>query len=245
MTDPTTGLPYPPIGLSRESHGASPTTVLLFILAIAVATFPACAPEKPADKPVAPVAPLVKQEMPPAAPAPQPKDPVSREAMKWRLTVIREVRYWWGMAEPRDTFAGQLHQESAWNEGAVSPVGAGGLGQVMPATAAWMGKLWPKDLQPVDVMDGHWSIRACVKYDHWLWDRFSSAASREDRWGLSLAAYNGGIGSIQKEARLAPDPPRWYGSVENVCLRRASACAESRGYVRNIWFRWRPLYANW
>ena len=173
------------------------------------------------------------------------RDEIPRAALKWRSTVVREVRYWWGMEEPRDTFAGQLHQESRYDEAATSPVGAEGMAQFMPGTAAWIAKLYPADLQPADALDGHWAIRACVKYDKWLWDKFPQAATREDRWGMGLASYNAGLGWIQKEARQALGASRWYGSTENACLRRASACAESRGYVRNIWFRWRPLYAGW
>ena len=172
-------------------------------------------------------------------------DEIPRAALKWRSTIIREVRYWWGMEEPRDTFAGQLHQESRFREEATSPVGAQGMAQFMPGTGTWIANLYPADLKPADAMDPRWAIRACIKYDKWIWNRFPNAATREDRWGLSLASYNSGSGWIARERKLASDPSRWFGSAENVCLRRASACAESRGYVRNIWFRWRPLYAGW
>jgi soluble lytic murein transglycosylase-like protein len=170
---------------------------------------------------------------------------IPRAALKWRSTIVREVRYWWGMAEPRDTFAGQLHQESRYNEAARSPVGAQGLAQFMPSTAAWIAALYPADLQPANALDAHWAIRACVKYDRWIYDRFLGAADRQEHWGMALAGYNAGSGWIAKERKLAPDPSRWYGSTENICLRSASACAESRGYARNIWFRWRPLYPGW
>jgi len=171
--------------------------------------------------------------------------PVSREALKHKATVIREVRFWWGMDEPRDTFAAQIHQESRWREDARSPVGAQGLAQFMPGTATWIAQLYPADLRPADAYDPKWAIRACVKYDKWLWEKFPKAATRADRWGMSLASYNAGLGWIQKESRQAPDPAKWYGSTEDVCVRRPSACAESRGYARNIWNRWRPLYAGW
>jgi soluble lytic murein transglycosylase-like protein len=172
-------------------------------------------------------------------------DEIPRAALKWRSTIIREVRYWWGMEEPRDTFASQIHQESRFNEEARSPVGAEGMAQFMPGTSAWVATMWPKDLQPANALDPRWAIRACIKFDKWLWDKFPRAATREDRFAFTMASYNSGLGWAQKEARLSVDSSRWYDSTENVCLRRASACAESRGYVRNIWFRWRPLYAGW
>ena len=172
-------------------------------------------------------------------------DEIPRTALKWRSTIVREVRYWWGMEEPRDTFAGQIHQESRFNEAARSPVGAQGLAQFMPGTATWIANLYPADLQPADAYDAKWAIRALVKYDKWIYGRFGDVPDRRERWGMSLASYNAGSGWIAKERKIARDSSRWYGSVEDACLRRASACAESRGYARNIWFKWRPLYRAW
>jgi soluble lytic murein transglycosylase-like protein len=171
--------------------------------------------------------------------------PLAREAQKWRATVTREVRFWWGLDEPRGTFAAQIHQESRWDATARSPVGAAGLTQFMPGTATWIAQLYPRDLQPADVYDPKWAIRACVKYDRWIWQRFPSARDRQERWGFTLASYNAGLGHIRKEARQAPEPDVWFGSTEQVCTRRVSACRESQTYVQRIWFRWRPLYAHW
>jgi len=190
-------------------------------------------PEPPAPK--APAAPSISQ----------PTGPEPRNALKWKATVLREVRFWWGMEEPRDTFAAQIHQESRWNEAAKSPVGAGGLAQFMPGTAEWIAKLYPKDLQPADAYDPKWAIRALVKYDKWLWEKFPKVPERADRFAFSLASYNAGLGWLQKESKVARDPVRWYDSTELVCLRKATACAESRTYVRNIWLKWRPLYGTW
>ncbi len=185
----------------------------------------------------------------PVPPTPKPAGQIPREASKWRAHLTREVRFWWGLEEPRDTFFAQVHQESRWRPDARSPVGAGGLAQFMPTTAAWIAKLYPKDLQPADAYDPKWALRALVKYDHWIWQKFSTVEEGNERWGFTLASYNAGLGWIAKERRaagdLGRDPGRWFGTVEDVCLRAARACAESRGYSRNIWFRWRPLYAAW
>jgi soluble lytic murein transglycosylase-like protein len=66
------------------------------------------------------------------------------------------------------TFAAQLHQESGWRPDAVSPVGAQGLAQFMPATADWISQLMP-GLNSREPFNPAWAIRALVSYDRWLW----------------------------------------------------------------------------
>ncbi len=83
---------------------------------------------------------------------------------------------------PSALLAAQLQQESGWNPNAVSPVGARGLAQFMPATAAAYG---------VNVADPRSSIIGAAHYDSDLYARFKS-------YPAALAAYNAG-----------PDSRRW------------------------------------
>ncbi|MDW9328117.1 transglycosylase SLT domain-containing protein, partial [Escherichia coli] len=64
----------------------------------------------------------------------------------------------------------QLHQESGWRPDAVSPAGAQGLAQFMPATADWISQLMP-GLNSREPFNPAWAIRALVSYDRWLWQR--------------------------------------------------------------------------
>jgi soluble lytic murein transglycosylase-like protein len=77
---------------------------------------------------------------------------------------------------PTDIFLRMIGVESSWNQNAVSPKGASGLGQLMPGTAAELG---------VDPNDPYQNIEGSARY---LAQQFQSFGS----WPLALAAYNAG-----------------------------------------------------
>ena len=127
----------------------------------------------------------------------------------------------------------QAYQESKLDQTQVSPVGAIGVMQVMPATAA----------DPVvgipEITEEEQNIHAGVKYLRFLRDRHFSAPeiSPLDQVLFSLAAYNAGPGAISRARnraeKLGLDRNVWFGHVEV-----AAAAAISREpviYVRNIY----------
>ena len=126
---------------------------------------------------------------------------IPAQAIQHRSQLIREARVQWGMSAPTATFAAQIHQESTWNADAVSPVGAQGLAQFMPSTARWLPTVAPDTGKPLP-FNPAWSLRALVTYDRWLWRRVQ-AVTPCDRMAMTLAAYNGGLGWVQRDARLA------------------------------------------
>lgn len=82
----------------------------------------------------------------------------------------------------------------------------------------------------------------------------------DDPWSrlaFADAAYNGGLGGVQKERRacgLKPncDPQRWFGHVERTCLKsRAalyagrSACDINRHHVTDVLLVRSPKYLGW
>ena len=79
--------------------------------------------------------------------------------------------------------AGLIDAESSFNPNAISPSGAEGLGQFMPATAAEQG---------VDVNDPISSINGAAKYLAYLRDYFGGDMEK------AIYAYNGGMGNIQR-----------------------------------------------
>ncbi|EPE8237953.1 transglycosylase SLT domain-containing protein, partial [Escherichia coli] len=95
-------------------------------------------------------------------------------ALQYRDDVIRNARLEWGLSAPVADFAAQLHQESGWRPDAISPAGAQGLAQFMPATADWISQLMP-GLNSREPFNPAWAIRALVSYDRWLWQRVSAA----------------------------------------------------------------------
>lgn len=81
-------------------------------------------------------------------------------------------------------------RESAYNPAAVSPVGAGGVMQLMPATARYVG---------IDnVFDARQNVFGGVRYLRTLLDTFHGDLD------LTLAAYNAGPGAVQKYNGVPP-----------------------------------------
>lgn len=86
-------------------------------------------------------------------------------------------------------FTSMIHRESNYNARAVSPAGAGGLGQLMPATARAMGVC--------DVFSARENLEGAARYLTIMLDRFASPS-------LALAAYNAGPGAVEKYGGIPP-----------------------------------------
>ncbi|ECE9609594.1 transglycosylase SLT domain-containing protein [Salmonella enterica subsp. diarizonae] len=169
-------------------------------------------------------------------------------ALKYRSDVIRASRVDWGLNAPIADFAAQLHQESGWNPAARSPVGAQGLAQFMPSTADWIAGVFPA-LSSREPYNPGWAIRALVSYDRWLWQRVTVPDGCE-RMAMTLSAYNGGLGWVNRDRRLARtrglDDARWFGAVETVNAGRSAAnWRENRHYPQRILHELAPRYLSW
>ena len=178
-----------------------------------------------------------------SAPFPQPglASDIPRAAERHRAELIRVSRAVWGLEAPVAVFAAQVHTESWWRNGTVSPAGAQGLAQFLPSTAEWLPRAVPElereAGRPAPFNPG-WSLRALCVYDKWLWDRVAGHDDFE-RMAFTLSAYNGGLGWVnrdRKKARaLGLDDRVWFDSVENVNAGRSKAAfRENRNYPRLI-----------
>jgi len=174
---------------------------------------------------------------------------ITSQAHQHRSLLTREARMVWGLDAPIATFAGQIHQESRWDERAVSRAGAQGLAQFMPATAKWLPQVAPETGEPLPFSPS-WSIRAMITYDRWLWKRVK-AASDCDRWHMVLSAYNGGLGWLERDqaqTRMAHmNPLLWSHVALHNAGRSAANIRENRTYPTRILGRWTELYraAGW
>lgn len=83
---------------------------------------------------------------------------------------------------PKGLLRRMAYQESRFNPAAKSPVGASGLMQFMPATAAAYG---------FDPLNAVYSIEYAGQMMHGLYKTFG-------QWGLALAGYNWGSGNVAK-----------------------------------------------
>lgn len=177
-------------------------------------------------------------------------DAIPRAALAYQADLTRVARFHYGLEAPVATLAGLIHQESHWRSEAVSPVGAQGLTQFMPGTTTWIASLYP-ELSDARPFDPRWSVRAMVRYTVWLNARIQAVGPCE-QWAFVLSAYNGGLGWVYRDKRLASaegaDPLAWFDSVERFNDGRSAAnFRENRHYPRVILLRWEPLYygASW
>jgi len=122
---------------------------------------------------------------------------IPAKAWRYRSLVVSSARAEAGPDAPVALFAAQIAQESGWDPAAVSPVGARGLAQFMPATARDLGRQRP-DMGPALPTNPAWATRAMVAYDMRNKARLR-AASEFDLWALALMAYNGGLGWVFKD----------------------------------------------
>ena len=104
---------------------------------------------------------------------------------------------------PVTLFLAQIQAESSWNPQAVSEVGAEGLGQLMPFTAAGLGC--------DDPFNPEQNLEASAKYMQGLYEQFGD-------WNYALAAYNGGPNSLSKNEPL----PGWAQDYVNQVNRNLS-----------------------
>jgi len=177
-------------------------------------------------------------------------------ALAYRASLTRTARAVWGMDAPVPVFAAQIHAESGWRHDAVSPVGALGLAQFMPATAHWIAGRDPA-LAAGQPFNPAWAMRAMVVYDQYLFGLAPARYTARDRMWVALRGYNGGMGHWQAEARAALLPPLGEGrdggvptreQVDAACgqaSRSIKHCAENLTYPKRILIDLQPRYAAW
>lgn len=128
--------------------------------------------------------------------------------------------------------AAQGFQESGLRQDRRSPVGAIGIMQVKPTTAA------DRNIAVSNIEKPDNNIHAGAKYMRFLTDRyFSDDVDALNQWFFALAAYNAGparVAKLRAEAtRSGYDRNRWFDNVEIIAAKRIGA--ETVGYVSNIY----------
>ena len=129
--------------------------------------------------------------------------------------------------------AAQGYQESRLDQSARSQVGAVGVMQILPSTAADPSVGIPD----IEVLENN--IHAGVKYLRFMRDSYFADEGLDSLNGslLSFAAYNGGPNRIARlrleAAEIGLDPNLWFDNVELVVSKRIGR--ETVQYVSNIY----------
>ena len=150
-----------------------------------------------------------------------------RHFRKWGRTFFsRQVDWRW--------FKAQGTAESNLYPKAVSPAGARGLMQLMPATSREMSSRLGVEDRP---LDPELSIMMGIAYDRRLWDQWTAPRPRQERLRFTFASYNAGLGNILKAQELADqgcDPGLW--SCVAPCLTRVTgdSAQETLAYLARI-----------
>jgi murein DD-endopeptidase MepM/ murein hydrolase activator NlpD len=131
----------------------------------------------------------------------------------YEALILRAAQTCPGITAP--LLAAQLDAESGWNPNAVSPVGAQGLAQFMPGT--WTGE--GVDGDDDGIRDPFNPADAIASQASFMCKLLAAVSANRKLTGdpidLALAAYNAGLGAVQKYAGVPP-------------------YAETRNYVRRI-----------
>lgn len=143
-----------------------------------------------------------------------------------------------GMTQHRPMLAAQIEQESNWNCEARSRNAAGCAQFTSPTWEQYSVEVRPS-CEGVPPTDPPCAFRAQSLYMKRLLNRYRMSASPRDQKALALAAYNGGTGWIRREKRRCKrdsrcSPDRWFGHVEDHCIRSKRACRENREYPVRI-----------
>ncbi|SFI07268.1 transglycosylase SLT domain-containing protein [Modicisalibacter xianhensis] len=146
------------------------------------------------------------------------------DALAWRFpNAYQDSFQRWGNANGVDPFLlmGIARRESAFNNEAVSPVGARGLMQLMPGTAAHVsGQLGIDTPSMNELFEPETNIRLGSHYISRMLDRYSGNRL------AATAAYNAGPGRVDRWLRDAPQEFDLF--VESIPFR------ETRDYVQAV-----------
>lgn len=110
--------------------------------------------------------------------------------------VAREAAAKYGI--PASVLEALIFTESGWDPNAVSPAGAQGIAQFMPATARSLG---------IDPLNPYEAIDGAAKHLAALYRNTANLSSDpSERWEYALAGYNAGGAAVQKYKGIPPFP---------------------------------------
>lgn len=163
--------------------------------------------------------------------------PVPSFTDRYDSDIKREVRLYWPDFPFWKAFKAQLIQESRLNPDAISPVGARGLAQFMPAT--WQEVSQQLGFGIVSPHIASYAIKAGAYYMASLRKRWR-LIDDPDRHSFAQASYNAGAGNINRAKRKcqADTYPQMITCLPAITGNHAK---ETIGYVQQIERYWHLL----
>lgn len=160
----------------------------------------------------------------------QPSSALSLHSPKYQLA----FKTYWAKYMPGHSakiLAAQCYQESRYQPYAISPVGAKGLCQFMPAT-------W-QDMQQqlkfkASAFHAIANIRAAAYYDSKLYHRWTTKRPYQDKINLMLACYNAGCGNVDKAQRQCNMASLYKNIIKCLPLITGKHAQETINYVIKI-----------
>lgn len=147
------------------------------------------------------------------------------QIQKWNSFYTPSLPWYWNKA--------QLVAESNLNPNAVSPVGAMGLGQFMPAT--WNEVSRELGFGEASAFAPALNIQAHAYYMRNLRSQFKRERPEWDRHSLALASYNAGLGNVLKAQQKGGNSLLYKPMAEALHLVTGHHSKETTTYVDRIW----------
>ena len=153
------------------------------------------------------------------------------------------TRLYWPRFNHPLALKAQLYQESRFEVEALSPVGASGIAQFMPATwreVAFNALHYPRSASP---QMARYAIPAAAFYMARLRNIWHLNRTEGDRHRLAAASYNAGAGNIIKAQRACDEARNWPDIAPCLEMITGKHAAETLHYVPAIWDWWRRMDA--
>lgn len=158
---------------------------------------------------------------------------------RYDTQIRRAVDLWWPDFPFWPAWKAQLYQESRLDPDAVSPVGARGLAQFMPAT--WRMMVVELKLGLNASPHSETAIEAGAYYMARLRRQWSSPRPRADRQMLAQASYNAGLGHLLTAQRRCGMAVLYDAIIRCLPAVTGRHSEETMTYVTRIWRWWRLM----
>jgi soluble lytic murein transglycosylase-like protein len=150
-------------------------------------------------------------------------------------SLIEKYALIWGVPVALAT-AQQQEENAPQDPNAVSPEGAIGLFQLEPKTALWLVGMSGMIQKALTIPE--FNVMLAIFYDLWLRAQLEGKFTGTDLWKAVLAAYNCGLGNVQKAIEAAQAKGSDATVYQNIVDFLPT---ETQNYVARIWTEFQQM----